>query len=185
MAEDRDHMSRADIALVLSGFSLGVALLTFVWRIIFDIYLDAPRVKVTLEARTITGYEQEPAPVYIVAATNMGRRPTTITSLWLTFGRPRRWWWRLIRRFLTKGWRRKLFARGLMTPDLAWVHLNTKIPTRLDVGEQAHAFYSREAVHENLRKHPEKRMQGEAGVTSGRASLSRPIRHPGTERESE
>lgn len=169
-------MSRADFALLVAGVSLGVALATFIWRIIFDIYLDAPHVKLTLQAMTITGFGQKPADLYVVTATNTGRRPTTITSLWLNFGRPRRRRWRLLSRIMLRRWRENLFARGLMIPDQAWTAYNTNLPTRLDVGEQANAYYSRDAVHKNLKTQPYGFMFGGAGVTTGTAPDSRPIR---------
>ena len=51
-------MSRANLALLISGVCLGVALATFLWRIVFDVFLDAPRVRVTLKAVAIGGGAQ-------------------------------------------------------------------------------------------------------------------------------
>lgn len=88
-----------------------------------------------------------------------------------------------MRRFMTRTQREKYFARGLMIPDEAWAAYNTRLPARLDVGEQAHAYYSREAVEKNLRENPYQHMYGAAGTATGSAPDSRPIRHPGTEKE--
>jgi hypothetical protein len=113
-------------ALVIASVSLGVSLATFVWRIVYDIFWDAPRLRVVLDARTIYGYGQQPVDVYVVEATNVGRRPTTLTSLWLVFGRPARRWQRFTRRLLSKNAREKRYARGIMiTPMCAEVQQNT------------------------------------------------------------
>jgi hypothetical protein len=170
-------MTRAAIALLISLFSLGIALATFLWRIVFDVLLDAPRVKVTLKAMTIGGGSSEGlVDVYIVTATNRGRRPTRVTSLWLVGGRPSRWWRNWTRRIMPKKWRASLFAHGVLMEQPEWSRYTTRIPTRLDVGEQAHAYYTKENVHRSFGEGPYRQIFGTAGVTTGRAPDSRPIR---------
>jgi hypothetical protein len=133
-------MTRAAIALLISLFSLGVALATFVWRIVFDVFLDAPRVEVTLKDMAIGGGPTGGlVDVYIVTATNRGRRPTRVTSLWLVGGRPKRWWTNLAHRIMPKRWRDNFFAHGILMEQPEWSRYTTHIPTRLDVGDQAHA----------------------------------------------
>jgi len=90
-------------ALVISGVALGVSLATFLWRIVYDIYWDAPRLRVTLDKVHMTGYQGPQGEAYHVIATNTGRRPTTLTEPWLAFGHRPRWWWRFARRLLTRG----------------------------------------------------------------------------------
>jgi hypothetical protein len=172
-------MTRANIALLISAFSLGIALATFLWRIVFDVFLDGPRVKVTLKDVSVGGGGPGGmVEAYVVTATNRGRRPTIVTSLWLEGGRPSRWWRDWMRRFMPKKWRRSFFARGLLTEQPEWSRLTTRLPTRLDVGDQAHAYYTREKVRRIFKEHPYRKIFGSAGVTTGRAPDSRPIRLP-------
>ena len=70
-------MSQSALALLVAGISLGVSLATFVWRIIYDVYLDAPRLKVTLSAVVMSLAPGTTTEAYVVAATNRGKRPTT------------------------------------------------------------------------------------------------------------
>lgn len=170
-------MSRTDLALIISGISLGVALATFVWRIAFDVWLDRARVKVTLAELSLTGPGSKPSEVYVVTATNRGRQPTTVTSLWLVFGRPYRGWWRVVRYLLPRKLRKRLFTQGIMLPDTQWLALNSTLPKRLDVGEQVHTYYSREAVHKNLKKSHEN-MHGSVGVTTGSGRTSKALKGP-------
>lgn len=179
-------MTKNSLALLLAGVSLGVSLATFVWRIIYDIYVDAPRLDVTFRAMVIAGYQSGPADVYVVAATNKGRRPTTVTSLWLCFGRPRRWWWRLLRFVMSKERRKKFFAGAIMMPDSSWASYNTKLPLRLESGAQAFVNYSRDAVYENLKEHPYRFMYGTAGATLGGGnSRAMRVASPTTEEHSD
>jgi hypothetical protein len=172
-------MTQADVALLISLFSLGVALATFLWRIVFDVLLDAPQVKVTLRAMAIGGGQTGGlVHVYIVTATNRGRRPTRVTSLWLVGGRPGRWWRDWTRRVMPKGWRDSFFAHGVLMEQPEWSRLNTRIPTRLDVGDQAHAYYTQDNVHRSFREGPYRQIFGTAGVATGRTRDSRPIRLP-------
>lgn len=170
-------MTRSDIALFVSCVSLGVALATFGWRVVFDIWLDGSIVKVTLDLMTMTGRPGQLDEVYVVTATNRGRRPTTVTSLWLTFGRPRRGWHRT-RRVMTRRLRKKLFSKGILMPTPKWSAYNTVLPMRLDVGEQAHVYYERDAVLGELREASYRWMHGAAGVTSGRVRDSRRLGPP-------
>lgn len=171
-------MTRAEIALLISLFSLGVALATFLWRIVFDVFLDAPRVKVTLKAMSIGGGPGGLVDVYIVTATNGGRQPTRLTSLWLVGGRPSRWWTNWTRRIMPKKWRERFFSQGLLMEQPEWSRLTTRLPTRLDVGDQAHAYYTRENVHRAFKEEPYRKIFGTAGVATGKARDSRPIRLP-------
>lgn len=158
----------SDTALVIAGISLGISVTTFIWRILYDLYVDAPRLKVTLQAMAMFGGEQ--INIYVVTATNRGRRPTTITSMWLCFGRPRRRWMRLLKLFLSKERRERFLAGGIILPDELGMAYNTKLPKRLDSGEQASVYYSQDTVHARLRETPYRLMYGTAGATLGGSS---------------
>jgi len=153
--------SSGGLALLISGIALGVSLATFAWKVVYDIYFDAPRLGVTLAALSVMG-GAPPWPAYVVTVTNRGKRPTTLTSLWLVFGRPPRWWGRL----LPKSVRGKLFTAGLMLSDIRGQALSTKVPGRLDVGEQASVYYDRALVEKNAEEHKERFMYGAAGSTT-------------------
>jgi hypothetical protein len=165
------------LALVIASISLGISIATFVWRVLYDIYWDAPRLRVILDQRTITGTGMKPVDVYAIEATNTGRRSTTLTSLWLVFGRPPPWWWRIARRVLPTKTREKFFGRAIMMPDQAVMHLATVLPRRFDVGDQAHVYYSRSAVHQSPAASDFKMIYGTAGASTG-GRTSRPLRLP-------
>jgi len=142
-------LGQADLALLIAFFSLGVALATFVWKVIYDVYFDAPRLKVSIRAMSIFG-GGEAVPVFVLNATNKGRQPMVVTSIWLGVGRPVRSWWRLARRFMTKKRRAKVFKTGLVLPTLEGSTYNTVLPKRLDPSDQANFYYGKVEVRDRF-----------------------------------
>jgi hypothetical protein len=60
-----------------------------------DFMLDRARLKVIAETMTVFG-KREGRDVVLVRVTNVGKRDTYLQSLWLAFGRPWRWYARLM-----------------------------------------------------------------------------------------
>jgi len=128
-------------ALVVSIISLVFAALALAWNILNVTLLDRARLNVTLDVgmTLVGGMPGTERTVVAVAATNIGKRPVRLHSLWLAFGRPFRWWMRIIPR----KWRRDLTMGAIMLPgnDPMLVALSTELPTMLGVGEAATLYY--------------------------------------------
>lgn len=152
------------VALAIA--SLLISALSLAWSAIVATRLDSARLKVDIEAQyVIVGASSR--RVVAVTATNVGRRATRLNSLWLIFGRPQRWYHRVVPPV-----RRRTV--GLLIPDLAWTSFNTTLPTLLDVGDQAVVFYSAEVVLARAQEHDERTAYGSANGSTARAH-SRPI----------
>ena len=104
--------------------------------------------------------------VVLVSATNIGKRPVRLTSLWLVFGRPFPRWGKAI----PKKWRQR-YTKGVMQPgdDPMLVEMSATIPVMLGVGEQAVVYsYEETAVLDAAKKHGQTHAYAEAGGSTAR-----------------
>lgn len=127
-------------ALVISIISIVLAVLVLLWNILNATLLDRARLDVTMDfgMKLVGGDPNTNRTVVAIAATNIGKRPVRLNSLWLAFGRPFRWWMRL----MPKKWRRfKPIAIMLPGDDPMLVALSSEIPTMLGVGETANLYH--------------------------------------------
>ena len=75
----------------------------------------------------------------------------------------------------------KIRSRGdthaILLPDQKGQALSTKVPGRLDVGEQAVVFYDKAVVDQNVAENQCRSLYGSAGATSARKD-SRRLKRP-------
>jgi hypothetical protein len=142
-------LSRADEALLISLASLTASFGSLSWQLYSALRVDTARLDVKIEAMSIVGGGQRAIPVIVISATNAGKRPTSLTNLWLQFGRP----FRRRHRLIPRRWRR---MGALMLHDPASPVPPPTFPCRLDVGEMVSVHYRSEFVRQGLEKQPER-----------------------------
>lgn len=157
-----------DTAILIAGISLGVSFATFMWRIVYDLAFDRPRVKVRVVEGSM-GVPPNLVPTYIVTATNVGRRPTTLQSLWLCFGRP----WPRLSKLLGKKLAKRWFSISMIQPDAPSRPRATQIPVRLEPGDEAQVFYARDDARESLKDRLPVKLFGRAWTTHGHRNSRR------------
>lgn len=134
------------LARGLGVASLLVAIVALVFGAWKELVLERARLRVEIQAAVIAsaGGTEE---VIVVRATNVGRRDTYLQSLWLAFGRPLKWYGRL----MPAGLRGKWFELGLMNPV---PHpSNTAIPSPLVAGATAQLIYPLSLVRQRAAEH--------------------------------
>ena len=134
-------LTTADYALIVSIASLAVALCSLSWNIVLALRVDRARLDVTIRPMTLLGVGERSLRVIEVCATNVGKRPTTLNSLWLAINRPQRRWHKYVPFLRTR-------RGGLMMLDTFLGDLNDTLPKRLDVGESAYVRYRTSVVQD-------------------------------------
>lgn len=111
----------ATVALWISGISLLVAASSLSWQIFNALRVDRARLTVAVESRVLVRKPSaEPEDVVFVQATNIGKRPTYLTGLWLGLGQSK---WPIWKRLLPKSWRGE-FHSGTPWPNrMSLAHL--------------------------------------------------------------
>ena len=127
-------LAPADQALLISLASLGVALMALGFQLWNALRLDRASLKVTLAAMDIVEAGSPAVSVIAVTVVNSGKRPTKLTSLWLTFRRDR---WSH-RKLVPRRWRQHV---ALMTLTEIPGVPEPQLPQVLDVGAEVTVLY--------------------------------------------
>ena len=147
----------ATVALWISGISLLVAASSLSWQMWNALRVDRARLQVTVESRVLIRRPgAQPEDVVFVQATNVGKRATYLTGLWLGLGQSK---WPTWKRLLPES-RRGKFQSGTLVPSHLNQQLGTQIPLRLDTGDFAIAVYERELVEKRLEEFGSERVWG-------------------------
>lgn len=147
----------ATVALWISGISLLVAASSLSWQIFNALRVDRARLTVAVESRVLVRKPgDEPEDVVFVQATNIGKRATYLTGLWLGLGQSK---WPIWKKLLPESWRGE-FHSGTLVPGHLNQQLGTSIPSRLESGDLAIAIYEREMVENRLREFGSDRVWG-------------------------
>lgn len=133
------ELKTADYALGVSIFSLAVAFGSLGFQLWKELRLDRASLSVEVAAQTVVGAGFPAVQVITVTVTNRGRRPTKLTSLWLSLYRSR---WRH-RKIVPRRWRSDA---GLMMPGADTGVPQPEMPQVLDVGGQVTMTYLRDSL---------------------------------------
>src|SRR5207237_670957 len=124
--------------------SLAASRLALSWQLYANLRVDAARLRVKVDAWVVGQTRETATPLISVSATNVGKRPTKLTSISLIVGRPRTGWRRLVPRLLRRPYLGVLY-------DHEVEHMNTTLPVDLDVGDVASVYFRTDVVKERSR----------------------------------
>jgi hypothetical protein len=145
-------MTSEQVALVVSGAALATSVGSLMWQIVAH-RSDRPRLRVTIQQMALIGDGLRDRVVE-VEAVNLGKRSTTIRSLYLRVGKPP-WWSR--RGLVWLGERQPKRTRkgeiDLLLPDGAHAHLQEGVGESIGEGEIARTVYSAEGLQRHFEGH--------------------------------
>jgi len=139
-------------AISIAAMSFGVASLSLLWNILNATLVDRARLKVKMWATVMPESRGVVHHVIRVEATNYGKRPVQLSSLWIQHGPlPRRW--HKILPAKVRGWIYQRNPGGILTPGEPWFSSSMpKLPVTLDVGDSVTILYGQEQVQALVEK---------------------------------
>ena len=142
-----DDLTTAELAIVIAVMSFSVALLSLVWNILNATLVDRARLKVKMWATVMPESKSLMHHVIRVEATNYGKRPVKLSSLWIQHG-PRPRWWHKILPSKVRDWIYHRKPGGIFTPGEPWFsQWMPDLPASLDVGGSETILYGQEQLH--------------------------------------
>ena len=129
-------------AIVIALMSFGVAFLALLWNIVNATRLDRARLKVKMWAAVVPERKGLVHHVIIVQATNVGKRPVQLSSLWIQYG-PRPYWWHKLLPSKLRGHIYRREPGGIFVPSEPWYSRMPELG-RLGVGDSVKLTYGQE-----------------------------------------
>jgi hypothetical protein len=157
-------LERADYAIIISLGSLVASLMALGFQLWNALRLDRATLKVTVASMVMVGVGVSES-VVTVTVVNQGKRPTNLSSLWLTFQRSRF----SHRRFIPRRWRADV---GVMLWDEFLNAVQPRLPMTLDVGGEVSVQYRTSVVLRRASADEWRFCTGVAGASTARGRSS-------------